>query len=222
MFDQWNQMVIRVLFEDLFARLQTCKAHDIIRILDKKFPGEGLKAYTRSNIIQVNDQRRGNNLFMVGQALRNLLTEGKFYFTNPELRPYKNFIEREGIQTRARIASLVRGQKTPLETKRYDIVLVQQTIEHALELESSNCTIPLRDVIYIHNQLCHHGRDYIFLKGFEHGLDKKEDLEHNVHLNPTNNPDSEAESGGEDQSMDNLSDGQSEAQQDHPKEMDPL
>lgn len=114
--DQLNQLLIRVLFDDLFTRLQTCKAHDIIFILSKHFKDgdSGLQRYEKSNIIQVNEQRKGNNLAMLGIGLRNLLSEGKLHFTNPELTGLKNYIEWEGIKVRQELSDLIRGQLADL------------------------------------------------------------------------------------------------------------
>ena len=63
---------------------------------------------------------------MLGAAIRNLFTEGKFYFTNPELSEYKNFVEMEGIETRKKLSNLFRNTTNPkLNIKNYESILVQ-------------------------------------------------------------------------------------------------
>jgi len=99
-------MILRVLFGDLCTRLQNTKPHDIIRI----FGADGKQVYQSEKVLNVAYKR--NNLFIVGQALRNLLSEGKFHFSFEELVEYRTFIEVDGIAIRKTMADLFIGQKT--------------------------------------------------------------------------------------------------------------
>ena len=45
-------------------------------------------------------------------------------------------------------------------------VLVQGTIEEAMELSNPICTVQLRNIVYVHNQLVNYG-DKIYIKGFQ-------------------------------------------------------
>jgi len=75
-----------------------------------------------------------NNFHLLGAALRNLLTEGKFHFSFPELTPFKEFIEVKGMAVRRGIANHIRSSKSALEIHQYRNLLIQHGIEQAMEL----------------------------------------------------------------------------------------
>lgn len=49
----------------------------------------------------------------------------------------------------------------------FDQLLVQQTIEEAMEPVNPICTVQLRNIVYVHNQLVSYGEKHIYVKGFE-------------------------------------------------------
>ena len=63
--------------------------------------------------------------------------------------------------------NLLKEHKTQLEINAFSQILIQQTIEQAIELKNPTCTIQLRNIVYIHNQLVKYGADNIFIKGFQ-------------------------------------------------------
>lgn len=127
------------------------------------------------------------------------MCEGKFHFNIPELDELKNFIEwEEGIKTRQELCDMIRCKKTPLQIRKYNSYLIQQMIEQAMELQNQNCTVMLRDVIYIHNQLCSNkAKHHIFLKGFHyhaHHHDEEPEITAKPHghdVDPHDNPNSD-------------------------------
>ena len=63
-----------------------------------------------------------------------------------------------------------------------------------MELQNATCTVQLRNIVYIHNQLANNGEKFIFIKGFEsHG--KKKDGILDMDDNPASGSDSENSEG---------------------------
>jgi hypothetical protein len=82
------------------------KPLDIIRILGKQDPNIMVTEPV------LNAAHKRNNFHLLGAALRNLLTEGKFHYSNPALETYKDFVEKEGAGIRKSLADLIRKQKS--------------------------------------------------------------------------------------------------------------
>ena len=70
---------------------------------------------------------------------------------------------------RTKIQSLLNQQKGigKEEVLNFDQILVQQTIEEAMEINNPICTIQLRNIVYVHNQLVKYGEKNVYVKGFE-------------------------------------------------------
>ena len=52
---------------------------------------------------------------------------------------------------RSKVMELVVSHKGKDEVLNFDQILVQQSIEEALEISNQYCTVQLRNVVYIHN-----------------------------------------------------------------------
>jgi len=111
-------VLLRALLEDLCARLQSVKPHDIIRILGSKDPN----IMKKEPVLNVEHKR--NNFHLLGAALRNLLSEGKFYFSFPALLPYKEFVEQDGVAIRKSLAYLIRLQKSEMDINQFRNLLI--------------------------------------------------------------------------------------------------
>lgn len=53
--------------------------------------------------------------------------------------------------------SKLQQHKSKEEIANFNQVLVQRTIEEAMELTNPICTIQLRNIVYVHNQLVRYG-----------------------------------------------------------------
>ena len=159
--DQINQFCLRALFEDLFLKLQHLKPHDIIKIV-------GQKQYDTSGVLVVAKKR--NNFFYVGEALRQVMTGGRIHFSNPVLESYKDFIGQKEVNYRTKLMDLIVSHKGKDEMLNFNQILVQQSIEEALEITNPACTVQLRNIVYVHNQLVSYGEKHVYVKGFESDL----------------------------------------------------
>ena len=110
--------------------------------------------------------KKRNNFFHVGEALRSLLTGSKIVYSNPSLGQFKEFINQKEVNYRSKVIELVVSHKGKDEVLNFDQILVQQSIEEALEISNQYCTVQLRNVVYIHNQLVSYG-EKIYVRGFE-------------------------------------------------------
>jgi len=93
----------------------------------------------QEKVLQCTHKR--NNFFLIGQGIRALLTEGCLPYVTPEVADLKTYIEEEGVLIREKIVSMIKEQKTPLDLKMFDNELIQQGIQHAMELQNPQCTI---------------------------------------------------------------------------------
>lgn len=125
--------MLRMLFEDLCLRLQHLKPHDVIRIV-------GFREYESSPILNVNNHKR-NNFYFIGVALRQIIGGSTIHFSDLALKPLKNFIECRDYPYRTMVMNLLREHKTQLEINAFSQILIQQTIEQAIELKNPTCTI---------------------------------------------------------------------------------
>lgn len=146
--DQTNQFTLSLIFEDLCQKLQHVQPYDILRVLDdSKLGGSHGEAYKKETILHVSAEHKRNNFFFLGDALRSLLTGSKVQFSSPSLEGLKNFIESTNVQAdgaagwRQKIMSKLQQHKSKEEIANFNQVLVQRTIEEAMELTNPICTI---------------------------------------------------------------------------------
>jgi hypothetical protein len=83
-------------------RLQHLKPQDVIKVV-----GQG--PYDASGVL--NAQKKRNNFFYLGEALRQILTGGVVHFSNPSLQKYKDFIAQKEVNYRAKVMDMVMAHK---------------------------------------------------------------------------------------------------------------
>ena len=95
--------------------------------------------------------------FFIGDALRIALTGGRIPYSNVELSKLKRFIEGEDVNYREQVSTFISAHVNNDDIQNFDQVLIQQTVEEAIELTNPVCTVQLRNIVYIHNQLIKYG-----------------------------------------------------------------
>mmetsp|Transcript_22744 Transcript_22744/g.35029 ORF Transcript_22744/g.35029 Transcript_22744/m.35029 type:complete len:92 (-) Transcript_22744:1821-2096(-) len=90
--------MLRLLFEDLWLRLQHLKPHDVIKVI-------GLRAYEANPIMNVIHKR--NNFFFIGSALKVLFTGEKMFFTGQPVENLKSFLECRDFDFRGMVVSIL-------------------------------------------------------------------------------------------------------------------
>lgn len=171
--DKTNQFTLSILFEALCQKLQHVQPYEIVRILDdgKRGPS-GAEAFKQEPILHVSADNPRTNFYFLGDALRSLFVGGKLPFSSPSLDSLKSFMESTDIDGdgaagwRQKIMSKLRQHKSKEELASFNQVLVQRTIEEAMELTNPICTIQLRNIVYVHNQLVKH-RPPIHIRDFQ-------------------------------------------------------
>ena len=98
MIDRVNQFILAIVFEDLCAKLQHLKVHDVIAALEStksRIDVSSLqiryKMYMEAPILNLEQKR--NNFFFIGDSLRCLLSGLKVNCSSPSVKAYKDFIE---------------------------------------------------------------------------------------------------------------------------------
>ena len=95
-----------------------------------------------------------------------MFSGGKVHFSNESLKDLKELIEGREVDYRGKIQALLAEHKSREEILNFDQLLVQPTIEEAIEPTNPVCTVQLRNIVYVHNQLVRYGQESIYIKGY--------------------------------------------------------
>ena len=108
--------------------------------------------------------------------------------------------------------SKLHQHKSKEEIANFNQVLVQRTIEEAMELANPICTVQLRNIVYVHNQLVKYG-DKISIRDFqtENAAANQSELDGSKNQGTQGEGDSANEEEGADDVSSQSSDGASEA-----------